>query len=132
MGGVLLSEKVKDVINYGDHGSTFAGNPLAAAAANVVMDTMTPTFLEEVKEKGQLIKTSIEKMPHVKSVTGLGMMIGVELDGLDAKEVLAKCRDKGVLFLTAKTKIRMLPPLIMTTSEIQEGMKVLQSVLEEM
>jgi acetylornithine/N-succinyldiaminopimelate aminotransferase len=71
-------------------------------------------------------------MPHVKSVTGLGMMIGVELDGLDAKEVLAKCRDKGVLFLTAKTKIRMLPPLIMTTSEIQEGMKVLQSVLEEM
>lgn len=132
MGGVLLSEKVKDVINYGDHGSTFAGNPLAAAAANVVMDTMTPTFLEEVKEKGQLIKTSIEKMPHVKSVTGLGMMIGVELDGLDAKEVLAQCRDKGVLFLTAKTKIRMLPPLIMTTSEIQEGMKVLQSVLEEM
>ena len=56
MGGVLLSEKVKDVINYGDHGSTFAGNPLAAAAANVVMDTMTPTFLEEVKEKLMEVK----------------------------------------------------------------------------
>ena len=88
--------------------------------------------LNEVKEKGQLIKDSVKDMPHVVSVSGLGMMIGVELDGVEAKDVLAKCRDKGVLFLTAKTKIRMLPPLIMTKEEIQKGMDVLKSVLEEM
>lgn len=132
MGGVLLSEKVKDVIHYGEHGSTFAGNPLASAAANVVVDTLTDEFLDEVKDKGKQIHDRIATMPHVKSVSGLGMMIGVELDGLDAKEVLAKCRDKGVLFLTAKTKIRMLPPLIMTKEEITEGMDVLESVLKEM
>ncbi len=132
MGGVLLSEKVKDVIQYGDHGSTFAGNPLACTSAHVVLDTLNAEFLEEVKEKGQLIKERLEKMPHVKSVSGLGMMIGVELEGIEAKEVLSQCRQKGVLFLTAKTKIRMLPPLIMTKEEIQKGMDVLQSVLEEM
>ena len=132
MGGVLLSEKVKDVIQPGDHGSTFAGNPLACAGANVVLDTIDDAFLNEVKEKGQLIKDSVKDMPHVVSVSGLGMMIGVELDGVEAKDVLAKCRDKGVLFLTAKTKIRMLPPLIMTKEEIQKGMDVLKSVLEEM
>ncbi len=131
MGGVLLSEKVKDVIQYGDHGSTFAGNPLACTSAHVVLDTITSEFLDEVKEKGQLIKERLEKMPHVKSVSGLGMMIGVELEEAEAKEVLAQCRDKGVLFLTAKTKIRMLPPLIMTKDEIQKGMDVLESVLKE-
>lgn len=130
MGGVLLGEKVENTLSYGDHGSTFAGNPLACAGANVVLDAMTPIFLEDVKKKGELLKHRMEKMPHVKAVTGLGMMIGVAFDDLDVADVLTKTRENGVLFLRAKNKLRLLPPLIMSHGEINTGMDVLENVLK--
>lgn len=133
MGGVLLGEKVEDTLDYGLHGSTFAGNPLACAAANVVMDTITPTFLQNVKCKGKHLKARLDAMDKVKSATGLGLMVGVELaDGIDVQDVVAKAREKGVLFLTAKTKIRLLPPLTISRSEIDLAMDTLNEILEEM
>lgn len=132
MGGVLLGEKVENTLDYGDHGSTFAGSPLACAGANVVLDTMTSVFLGDVKKKGEVLKARIRQMPHVKSVSGLGMMIGVEFDGVDVADVLAGTRKKGVLFLRAKDKLRLLPPLVMSYCEIDEGMDILEQVLKEM
>lgn len=130
MGAVLFNEKTQDVLMYGDHGSTFGANPIACAAANVVLDTLNDLFLEDVKEKGNLLFQSLQSMPHVQSVSGLGMMIGVSLD-VNVKEVIQKCQDKGVLFLSAKTKLRLLPPLTISKEEIEKGMQILQSVLEE-
>lgn len=131
MGGVLLSEKAKDVFQPGDHGSTFAGNPLACTGANVVLDTLTPEFLQEVQEKGELLKERLLKMPHVTSVSGKGMMLGVSFeDDIKAIDVLNKSREQGVLFLTAKTKLRLLPPLVITKEEINHGMDVLEDILK--
>ncbi|MGI6067706.1 aspartate aminotransferase family protein [Absicoccus porci] len=133
MGGVLLSDKVENTLNYGEHGSTFAGNPLACAAANVVLDTITPTFLQNVKCKGKHLKARLEAIDKVKSVTGLGLMVGVELaDGIQVQDVISKARENGVLFLTAKNKIRLLPPLTISRSEIDIAMDVLEKILEDM
>lgn len=130
IGAVLMNEKVQDVFQPGDHGSTFGGNPIACAGALVVMDVLDDEYLDSVKKKGQRISQQLRSMPHVQQVNGLGMMIGVELD-VDVKQVIAKAQEKGVLFLSAKDKLRLLPPLVMTNEEIDEGMEILKSVLEE-
>ncbi len=130
MGAVLMNEKTADTFQYGDHGSTFGGNPVACAGANVVLDTIDHDFLEDVVKKGQHVREALEHMPHVQSVTGMGLMLGVEMD-VDVKDVISKCQDQGVLFLTAKTKLRLLPPLVMTMDEIDQGMAILRRVLEE-
>lgn len=129
IGAVLMNEKVKDVLQYGDHGTTFGGNPIVCSGANVVLDEMTPTFLKEIEEKGNYIKKKLQAMPHIKKVNGLGLMIGVELDTIDSKELVNACLKKGVLFLTAKKNLRMLPPLIITIEEIDKGLAILNDVL---
>ncbi len=130
MGGVLMNEKTESVFEYGDHGSTFGGNPIACAGANVVLDTMDDTFLVKVKEKGKVLRSRLEAMPHVESVTGLGMMLGVTMD-VDVKDVLKRCQDEGALFLSAKTKLRLLPPLTISEDEMHKGMDILEGVLKE-
>ena len=131
IGAVLMGEKVEDVFQPGDHGSTFGANPISCAAAQVVLEQMNETLYQQVQEKGQIIKANLEKMAHVQSVSGLGLMIGAKLD-VDVKEVIARCQKQGVLFLSAKDKLRLLPPLIISNEEIEKGMEILKTVLEEM
>lgn len=129
IGGILLDEKCQDVFTYGDHGTTFGGNPIACAGAKVVLDTIDDAFLKKVASKGSYIQKRLLAMPHVQSVHGLGMMIGVSLD-IDAKEVLLACMKQGLLFLTAKTNLRLLPPLTMTIDEIDKGLTILENTLK--
>lgn len=110
MGATLMSEKVKDVLSYGDHGSTFGGNPIAAAAALSIVERLTDDFLAEVTRKSQLIRSLLEGAPGIESISGLGLMIGLKTTK-PAAEVLAACRENGVLCLTAKDKVRLLPAL---------------------
>ena len=131
IGAILMSEKTENVFQPGDHGSTFGANPIACAGAKVVLEHMDEEMVQEVKEKGDFIQSQLEKMPHVQSVSGLGMMIGASLD-VDVKEVIAACQKEGVLFLSAKDKLRLLPPLVISKEEIQKGMDVLKRVLEGM
>ena len=110
MGATLLSEKVKDVLSYGDHGSTFGGNPVAAAAALSVVGRLTDEFLAEVRRKSGLIRGLLEGADGIESLSGLGLMIGLKTVK-PAAEVLAACMENGVLCLTAKDKVRLLPAL---------------------
>lgn len=110
MGATLMSEKVCNVLSYGDHGSTFGGNPVAAAAAISVVERLTDDFLSDVTRKSNLIRSLLEGAPGIESVTGLGLMIGIKTVK-PAAEVLVACRENGVLCLTAKDKVRLLPAL---------------------
>lgn len=132
IGAILFNAKTADAsLGSGDHGSTFGGNPAVCAGAVEVVERMTDKFLAEVKEKGDYIRQRLSAMPHVKSVSGMGMMIGVELDGPKASDVVAAGLKKGVMLLTAKTKVRLLPPLTITYGEIDRGLDALAAVLAE-
>ena len=132
IGAVLFGEKTMDTMDAGTHGSTFGANPIVCAGANVVVDSLDEAFLSAVKEKSALIFEKVAKFPHVQSVTGLGLMIGVSFDdGITGKQVVDKCLENGVLFLTAKNKLRMLPPLTIAPDEIKAGLSVLEKVLTE-
>ena len=110
MGATLMGERVKDVFSYGDHGSTFGGNPVAAAAALSVVERLTDEFLADVYRKGRLVRSLLEGAPGIESVTGIGLMLGLKTVK-PAAEVLAACMENGVLCLTAKDKVRLLPAL---------------------
>ncbi|WP_288233666.1 aspartate aminotransferase family protein [uncultured Haemophilus sp.] len=131
IGAFVLGEKVQDTLGKSDHGSTFGANPVSCAGANAVLAKIDDTFLAEVKRKGEKLQKALAALPKVKSVSGLGLMIGVEFEeGTKAADIVAKCIEKGVLFLTAKTKLRLLPPLIINDEQIEKGIAVLKEVLE--
>ena len=110
IGAALLSEKVQDVFSYGDHGSTFGGNPVSAAAALSVVERLTDKFLAEVTRKAALLRSLLEGQPGIESVSGLGLMLGLKT-AKKAGEVVSACMESGVLCLTAKDKVRLLPAL---------------------
>jgi len=129
IGAVLLYDKCKDILNYGDHGTTFGANPIACAGANVVIDHMTPSFLEEVNKKSEYVKARLMNMPHIKKVNGLGLMLGAELENIKVGDLIQTCINNGVVFLSAKANLRLLPPLIITMDELKSGMDTLEDVL---
>ncbi len=129
LGAVLLYEKVKDVFHYGDHGTTFGGNPIACAGALSVLKRCDEALYHSVREKGAILKERLRHLPHVRQVSGLGFMLGVELDQLKARDVVNSCIEKGVLFLTAKQRLRLLPPLNISDEEMEKGIHVLHEVL---
>lgn len=126
MGATLMSEKVSEVLGYGDHGSTFGGNPVCAAAAISVMNRMDEAFLADVAAKGEYIKKRIEKAGF--AVSGKGLMIGIETKKPVA-EVLAACMENGVLCLSAKEKLRLLPPLNIPMDVLEKAVdKILEAL----
>lgn len=129
IGAVLFGDKVENVLGPGMHGTTFGANPMACAGAKVVLERMTPAFLERVNAKGAYLKEKIEAMPNVGSVIGMGMMLGIELEKSDSKTVVASCIANGLIVLTAKSKVRLLPPLTITYKEMDQGLTVLEKVL---
>ena len=110
LGACLLGEKVKDIFSYGDHGSTFGGNPVACAAALSVFSRLTDSFLAEVEARSALLRSLLEDAPGIRSVSGLGLMLGLQTEK-PAAEVVKDCMENGVLCLTAKDKVRLLPAL---------------------
>lgn len=131
IGAVLLGEKVQTVFGPGDHGSTFGANPICCAGANVVMEKVPSTdFLAGVASRFEQIKAALEPCSEVTGVTGKGMMIGISLKTKKAGEVAGECLKNGLLVLTAKEKVRLLPPLTITKAELEKGLAVLKSVLK--
>jgi acetylornithine/N-succinyldiaminopimelate aminotransferase len=132
VGAVLAGEKAADVLQPGDHGSTFGGNLLAAACGIVVLDTVNrPAFLAEIARKGDKILGAIRSwnLPAVTAVRGKGLMAGVDITG-DARKVMEDALGRGLLILTAGRKtLRFLPPYIISDTEIDEGLAILHEIL---
>jgi len=129
MGATLFSEKVKDILPAGSHGSTFGGNPIAAAGAVNIISRLDDAFLKTVEENSNYLWSELKKIKGVKSVCGKGYMIGIETEA-DAKDILKKSLENGLLVLTAKDKVRLLPPLNITKDELDKGLRILKSVIE--
>lgn len=130
MGAVLFGEKVESHITAGSHGSTFGGNPAAAAGAVSIVERIDDEFMKTISEKSEYIMKFLKSVNGVKSVSGMGLMLGIET-GKDAKEVVNACLEKGLLVLTAKTKIRLLPALNISYEEIDKGLNILKEVIEK-
>lgn len=129
----LCSEELKDVMTVGSNGTTFGGNPAACAGAQKIIEIVSEeSFLADVKAKGEYIKDRLNTMNGVKEVRGLGMMIGIVLESDNAKEVLARCAENGLLVLTAKNLLRLLPPLNIDYYDIDEGLDILEATIEEL
>lgn len=130
IGATMLGEKAENVLTFGSHGSTFGGNPVSCAGACNIIKRIDDKLLSEVKEKSAYIFSELEGAKGVKSVSGLGLMIGVETDK-PAKEIANACIEKGVLVLTAKTKVRLLPSLNIDWDDLKKGIQVLKEVIAE-
>lgn len=130
IGATMLGENVENVLTYGSHGSTFGGNPVSCAGACNIIKRIDDKLLNEVKEKSAYIFSELEGAKGVKSVSGLGLMIGVETEK-PAKEVANACIEKGVLVLTAKTKVRLLPSLNIDWDDLKKAIRILKDVIAE-
>ena len=132
MGGFLVSEKCREVLGPGDHGSTFGGNPICAAAAQVVLDTLDEDVLAGVTAKGAYLRSAIEAMdlPCLGATRGMGLMLGVEVRApYTNKELAARLIQNGLLVLTAGDALRLLPPLTISQAELDRGLDILKQTL---
>ncbi|MBR2696400.1 MAG: acetylornithine/succinylornithine family transaminase [Parasporobacterium sp.] len=125
MGATLMNEKMQDILGAGDHGSTFGGNPVCAAAAISIISRIDRELLDQVKAKSAFIFQSFEGAPGIESVSGLGLMIGIKTEK-PAGEVVAACMEKGVLCLTAKDKVRLLPALNIPMVVLEKAVEVIK------
>lgn len=131
-GGVMANEKCRNVFTAGTHGTTFGGNPVAAAAACYVLDTVDQKLMDEVKEKGAYLREQIEAMnlPCLGATRGLGLMIGIEVKGEHTNLELAnRLIQNGLLCLTAGPGLRLLPPLVITKEEMDKGLAIMKATL---
>ena len=130
LGAALLGEKVENILGFGDHGSTFGGNPVVCAGAISVFSRLTPEFLEEVKAKGEYVFDALSNAEGVESICGKGLMIGIKTKK-SVGEVIFKCIEKGVLCLSAKDKLRLLPALNISWEELKKAVAVIKDVCAE-
>ena len=131
IGVCVCGEKLDGVMTPSTHGSTFGANPVVCAGANYVIDTVsTEAFLQDVREKGDYLEQQLRTIPAVKNVRRMGLMVGIEIEQ-DAHDVAAKCVQNGLLIITAKDVLRMLPPLTITKENIDEAITILKNTLEE-
>ncbi len=131
IGACLCTEPLGNVLGPGTHGSTFGGNPVVCAGALVVMKRLSePEFLKGVKEKGRYFAEQLGEMPGIAKVRGMGLMIGAKPSRGSAGELAAKCAEQGLLILTAKDVLRLLPPLVITKEEADRGLSILRQVLK--
>ena len=131
IGATLLGEKVRSVLGPGDHGSTFGGNPVCCAGAVSILSRLDDAFLAEVREKSAYVFSRLNGAPGVESVTGMGLMIGIKT-AAPAGEVVRRCMDKGVLCLTAKDKVRLLPALNIPMEDLQFAVDTILEAAKEL
>ena len=130
LGATLLGEKVENTLGPGDHGSTFGGNPVCCAGALSILERLDDALMAEVRAKSKLAFEMFQNVPGVESVSGMGLMIGIK-PVKPAREVVLKCIERGVLCLTAKNKIRLLPALNIPTETFKEALEILREVCAE-
>lgn len=131
MGAVIFGEKVADCVTPSSHGSTFGGNPIAAAGAISIVERIDDDFLASVNEKSKYIIDKLYKINGVKNISGMGLMLGIETDK-NAGDIAKECLANGLLVLTAhKNRVRLLPALNISYEEIDEGLKILKEVIEK-
>lgn len=131
IGAVLTTAKVGAAMGPGSHGSTFGGNPVVCAGACAGLDTMDDDFMKNVNDRAVQLRAGLAALPHVTSVTGLGLMVGVAFEeGIQAADVRTACEHAGLLVLTAKDRLRLLPPLILTEQDVTTALNILAGVLE--
>ena len=124
IGAALLGEKVQSVLGFGDHGSPYGGNPVCCAGALSVLERLDDAFLAEVKEKSAYVFSALEGAEGVEAVTGMGLMIGIKTVR-KASDVVADCMKQGVLCLTAKDKVRLLPSLNIPMEQLQKAVAII-------
>jgi acetylornithine/N-succinyldiaminopimelate aminotransferase len=129
IGATMLGAKVKNTLTYGTHGSTFGGNLVACAGAIAVIDSLTDELLSEVTKKSEYIIKELSAVNGVKGVTGLGFMLGISCE--NAKTAIETCRERGLLVLTAKDKVRLLPPLNVSWETLKQAVEILKGALEK-
>ncbi len=130
LGATLMSDKVKDVFNFGDHGSTFGGNPVCCASALSVLSRIDDNLLQDVNKKSEYIFSQLENAKGVESISGKGLMLGIKPEQ-DAKRTIKRLQEKGVLCLSAKDKVRLLPPLNIEFSILQKAVEIIKETLKE-
>ncbi len=131
IGGILFNEKTSCVLSAGTHGSTFGGNPISAAAALYTVNKIDDELLAEVSIKGEHLKKRLLSMKGVNTVDGLGMMIGIDVAPLIAGDIVKAGIENGLLLLTAKEKVRMLPPLNIPMSTLDKGLDIFEKLLTQ-
>ena len=131
IGAVMFGEKTENTLVAGDHGSTFGMNPISCAGACAVLQKLDEALLADVKKKSAVIFEKAAKFENVASVTGMGLMIGIELKSGTSKAVAVKCLEKGLIVLTAHEKVRLLPPLNITEDQLEKGLAILEEAIKE-
>ena len=131
IGACLLGEKVQNVLGFGDHGSTYGGNPVCCAGGVSIIGRLTDDFLAEVQKKSAYVFETLTGAPGIESVTGLGLMIGVK-PVAPAAEVVKRCMERGVLCLTAKNKVRLLPALNIPMEDLKFAVETIRAVAAEL
>lgn len=131
IGACLLGEKVQNVLGFGDHGSTYGGNPVCCAGGVSIIGRLTDDFLAEVQKKSAYVFETLTGASGIESVTGLGLMIGVK-PVAPAAEVVKKCMERGVLCLTAKNKVRLLPALNIPMEDLKFAVETIRTVAAEL
>ena len=126
IGATMLGDKVQNVYTPGMHGSTFGGNPVSCAAAISILSRIDEKLLADVSEKSKFIFDSLSECGEINGVSGLGLMIGIETEK-DAKDVVAQCMENGVLVITAKSKVRLLPPLNISSENLKKAVEVIKA-----
>jgi len=130
IGAALISEKCENVLGYSDHGSTFGGNPVCCAGALNIINRMDEAFLNEVKKKSEFIFNELKGAKGINDVSGMGLMIGIKTEK-KAADVVKACIEKGVLPLTAKDKVRLLPALNIPDDVLKKAIDIIKSVCAE-
>lgn len=128
MGATMFNEKTENVLGAGSHASTFGGNPICAAGAITIMDRLTDDLLAEVVKKGDYIKAELAGAPGVKGVSGFGLMLGIETDA-NPRDIIDDCLEEGLVVLSAKTKVRLLPALNISQEDLEEAVAILKKVI---
>ena len=131
IGACLMNEKMEKVLGYGDHGSTYGGNPVCCAGALSVIERLDDNFLGRVKRRSGYVMSALYNAPGIESVSGLGLMIGIKTTA-PAGEVVKACMEKGVLCLTAKDKVRLLPALNIPMEDLEFAIETIKAVAKEL
>ena len=127
----MMNEKMESVLGYGDHGSTYGGNPVCCAGAVSVLERLTDSFLGSVKRRSGYIMSALYGAPGIEGVSGMGLMIGIKTTA-PAGAVVKACMEKGVLCLTAKDKVRLLPALNIPMDDLEYAIETIKEVAKEL
>ena len=127
LGCCLMGERVAEVLQPGDHGSTFGGNPVCCAGAVSVLRRIDDALLAEVRAKGDWLRAQFDGAPGIEQVSGMGLMLGIKPKEKPAAEVVRACMDKGVLLLTAKDRVRLLPALNIPQALLEQAAAVIKA-----